>query len=137
MSQYIETVEWKIDADELESLLFTVGHAAEKDWQQILSVDDYEARKKMTLASGKQLRAEKSQRLQEAKKLADQERMLDAMLKKNEEAIKIGDDADDEQTAKMKKDIASHFELSRGYEPRAPQIEAIVRMEAMIRDLTR
>ena len=28
-------VEWKIDEDELESLLFTVGHAAEADWLRI------------------------------------------------------------------------------------------------------
>ena len=38
-------VEWKIDADELESLLFTVGHAAEADWLHILSQHDYESRK--------------------------------------------------------------------------------------------
>ena len=32
LPQYIPTVEWKIDEEELESLLFTVGHAAEEDW---------------------------------------------------------------------------------------------------------
>ena len=60
-------VEWKIDEDELESLLFTVGHAAEADWLSILKESDYKARKTLTFDSGKRLRAEKSKRLQEAK----------------------------------------------------------------------
>ena len=48
--------------------------------------------------------------------------MLNAVLKQKEEAIKVGDDADDDSTIKMKEDIASHFEQGKGYYPRAPQI---------------
>ena len=36
LPHYLELVEWRIDSEELESLLFTVGHAAEADWLHIL-----------------------------------------------------------------------------------------------------
>ena len=132
LPQYIEMVEWKIDEDELESLLFTVGHAAEADWLSIFRESDHKARKTLTFESGKRLRAQKSLRLQEAKRIADEERMLNAVMQQNEQAIKVSDSADDEITAKLKVEIASHFDQGQGFQPRSPQIEAIVRMETMI-----
>ena len=61
--------------------------------------------------------------------------MLNAVMQQNEQAIKVSDSADDEATAKLKKDIASHFDQGQGFQPRSPQIEAIVRMETMVHEL--
>ena len=61
--------------------------------------------------------------------------MLNAVMQQNELAIKVSDDTNDEATAKLKEEIASHFDQGQGFQPRAPQIEAIVRMETMILEL--